>query len=319
MARKKGFKIPGVSFSMKRALGISQAKAKLSRKLGVPLSKSGRQRKLGAATGCAVMLVPLFLALFLGLFVVTNAFANIQEKTSSPSTSNNFVYYPQNEASKNNDDLKAILESIKENTKRNWLDILTPALTAGITAFVATYSAILTIKSERKKIIANEQLRWLNQLREHFSNYFAIYQMSFTKIVEIKVHGKRSKTLRDIEVDVNNLEKQKYKSDKLNEINQNSLTAFKELETFEKNRISLSKHIISMLIGDNDENQKKLVSQIILLEELITEYSNTSEAIDPFVHYDKAKQLINEAENIATESIWGIGRNVWNNVQNDKV
>lgn len=72
MARKKGFKIPGVSFSMKRALGISQAQAKLSRKLGVPLSKSGRQRKLGAATGCAVILAPLLIAPFSAILVAIN-------------------------------------------------------------------------------------------------------------------------------------------------------------------------------------------------------------------------------------------------------
>ncbi len=69
MARKKGFKIPGVSFSAKRALGISQAQAKLSRKLGVPLSKSGRQRKLGATTGCTVFIAP-FLSIFVLLFVM---------------------------------------------------------------------------------------------------------------------------------------------------------------------------------------------------------------------------------------------------------
>ena len=36
----------GVSFSAKRALGISSAKANLSREIGVPLTKSGRERKL---------------------------------------------------------------------------------------------------------------------------------------------------------------------------------------------------------------------------------------------------------------------------------
>lgn len=37
----------GISFSAKRALGISNAQAQLSRQLGVPLSRSGRERKLG--------------------------------------------------------------------------------------------------------------------------------------------------------------------------------------------------------------------------------------------------------------------------------
>lgn len=52
MGRKKG--IPGLSFSWKRATGISQAKAKFSRKTGIPLTKQARQRKLGSSIGCVV-------------------------------------------------------------------------------------------------------------------------------------------------------------------------------------------------------------------------------------------------------------------------
>ena len=52
MGRKKG--IPGLSFSWKRAIGLSSAKAKLSRDLGIPLTRSGRQRKAGNAMGCCV-------------------------------------------------------------------------------------------------------------------------------------------------------------------------------------------------------------------------------------------------------------------------
>lgn len=63
MAKK--FKIPGVSFSAKRALGISKMQSKISRDIGVPLSKSGRQRKIGAATGCAVMIVPVLATLLI--------------------------------------------------------------------------------------------------------------------------------------------------------------------------------------------------------------------------------------------------------------
>ena len=37
----------GLSFSWKRALGISSAKARISREIGVPLTSSGRQRKIG--------------------------------------------------------------------------------------------------------------------------------------------------------------------------------------------------------------------------------------------------------------------------------
>lgn len=43
--RRRG--IPGLSFSWKRAIGISAMKGKISRQIGFPLTRSGRKRKLG--------------------------------------------------------------------------------------------------------------------------------------------------------------------------------------------------------------------------------------------------------------------------------
>lgn len=40
-------KIPGVSFSLKRALGITQLKQKIARKTGIPTTKQGIERKIG--------------------------------------------------------------------------------------------------------------------------------------------------------------------------------------------------------------------------------------------------------------------------------
>ena len=40
-------KIPGVTFSWKRALGITQAKQQFARKTGIPTSKAGLERKIG--------------------------------------------------------------------------------------------------------------------------------------------------------------------------------------------------------------------------------------------------------------------------------
>ena len=40
-------KVPGLSFSLKRAIGISAAKQKIARKTGIPLTKSGLERKVG--------------------------------------------------------------------------------------------------------------------------------------------------------------------------------------------------------------------------------------------------------------------------------
>lgn len=42
-------KIPGLSFSLKRALGISGLKTKIARKVGIPTTKQGLERKIGDA------------------------------------------------------------------------------------------------------------------------------------------------------------------------------------------------------------------------------------------------------------------------------
>jgi hypothetical protein len=46
MAKRSTF-IPGLSFSLKRALGITQAKQQIARQTGIPTSKAGLERKLG--------------------------------------------------------------------------------------------------------------------------------------------------------------------------------------------------------------------------------------------------------------------------------
>jgi hypothetical protein len=54
--RRRRSGIPGVSFSWRRAVGLSGAKGRLSRQIGVPLTRSGRQRKVGRAAGCCIPL-----------------------------------------------------------------------------------------------------------------------------------------------------------------------------------------------------------------------------------------------------------------------
>jgi len=43
--------IPGLSFSWKRALGVTTAKRKIAKATGIPTTKSGRQRKIGRMLG----------------------------------------------------------------------------------------------------------------------------------------------------------------------------------------------------------------------------------------------------------------------------
>lgn len=40
-------KLPGLTFSWKRALGVTQAKQQIARKTGIPTSKAGLERKVG--------------------------------------------------------------------------------------------------------------------------------------------------------------------------------------------------------------------------------------------------------------------------------
>lgn len=46
---KKSTPIPGLSFSWKRALGITQTKQRIARATGIPTSKAGVERKIGSA------------------------------------------------------------------------------------------------------------------------------------------------------------------------------------------------------------------------------------------------------------------------------
>lgn len=45
--RKSNTGISGLSFSWKRALGITQVKQKIARQTGIPTTKSGIERKIG--------------------------------------------------------------------------------------------------------------------------------------------------------------------------------------------------------------------------------------------------------------------------------
>jgi hypothetical protein len=45
---KNSTPVPGLIFSWKRALGITQVKQKIARTTGIPTSKAGLQRKIGS-------------------------------------------------------------------------------------------------------------------------------------------------------------------------------------------------------------------------------------------------------------------------------
>lgn len=49
MAKKTNTGIPGLSFSWRRALGITQAKRDFTKKTGIPTTKSSIERRIGSA------------------------------------------------------------------------------------------------------------------------------------------------------------------------------------------------------------------------------------------------------------------------------
>ena len=42
-------KIPGLTFSLKRAIGITKVKQSISRATGIPMTKQGVERKIGGS------------------------------------------------------------------------------------------------------------------------------------------------------------------------------------------------------------------------------------------------------------------------------
>ncbi|MDE5874836.1 MAG: hypothetical protein K2H15_04240 [Muribaculaceae bacterium] len=48
-------KIPGLSFSWKRALGVTKAKREISRATGIPTTRAGLERKIGNAVINAIL------------------------------------------------------------------------------------------------------------------------------------------------------------------------------------------------------------------------------------------------------------------------
>ncbi len=70
--RRSNTGIPGLSFSWKRATGLTRLQRKVSRYTGVPLSRSGRQRKYGrmASGGCCLVyaLVPVLTAILVAIY-----------------------------------------------------------------------------------------------------------------------------------------------------------------------------------------------------------------------------------------------------------
>ena len=62
----------GISFSWKRAVGISGAKGNIARQTGIPFTRQGRQRKMGAALGCCL---PISILVMIMIIVISSVSA----------------------------------------------------------------------------------------------------------------------------------------------------------------------------------------------------------------------------------------------------
>lgn len=81
MARRRKSSIPGMSYSWRRASGITSAKQKIARATGIPTTRTGRRAKAGRAVGCAVyMYVALILVIVILAAIGNVAFAATTEE-----------------------------------------------------------------------------------------------------------------------------------------------------------------------------------------------------------------------------------------------
>ena len=78
MGRRRG--IPGLSFSWKRATGLSNAKRQVSNQIGVPLTRAGRQRKIGNALGCCVPAAFLLVGVTSAAMIILQACSDSGER-----------------------------------------------------------------------------------------------------------------------------------------------------------------------------------------------------------------------------------------------
>ena len=71
-SRRKGTNtgIPGLSFSAKRAFGVTKAKRKIARATGIPTTKSGRQRKVGKMMTGGGCLLPVLLCIAVVIMII---------------------------------------------------------------------------------------------------------------------------------------------------------------------------------------------------------------------------------------------------------
>lgn len=78
--RRSNTGIPGLSFSWKRALGVTSAKRKIARFTGIPTTRSGRRAKAGRLMGCATY---IFIVMMIVIALIAGAVALAENESST--------------------------------------------------------------------------------------------------------------------------------------------------------------------------------------------------------------------------------------------
>ena len=73
--RRSNTGIPGLSFSYKRALGITSAKRSFAKATGIPTTRSGRRAKAGRMMGCLIPIIAAFAIISLVIMLCSAAVA----------------------------------------------------------------------------------------------------------------------------------------------------------------------------------------------------------------------------------------------------
>lgn len=215
----------------------------------------------------------------------------------------NYYCQQQNAVDRSSDILRS-LDEIKSNTKKNWLDILSPALASLFTAFAAIGGSLIMYRSERKKIVEAEYLRWLQELRELYSKYIVAVQMTYVKLHEIKY------VITEFASKPSNPSSLAKKDRKMEDI-------IKEMAAIESERIYFSRKLIIMLVSKTGA-QPLIVKAVRKLEGKLNEFT-TTDKLETITAPESIIQKIGKIENVLFELMHIIGKETWQSAQGKKV
>jgi len=166
-------RIPGLSFSLKRAVGITKVKQKISRKTGVPMTKQGLERKIGGT------ILKKISKLFVAVLLIASAAgcANVKEKKENKQ-------YFKSEMDKLEEllqEVREVLSSISDNSDLQEVrDLMSSANSEDLE--VGDFYFELTPEQQAAVDQKNAEIRKLRaRATETCEEFFANYSKSVAK------------------------------------------------------------------------------------------------------------------------------------------